>query len=130
VCACIYIDIHVCVCVCVCVCVSVCVCINNTHTHTHTRDKNAERQVEVDECLRNNLANPHIRHLHVLTETAMDLTHFSKGKGDKLVQYVQGNWLTYRDVVGMCVCVCVLDTCVCMYNVILHIPRGERERER
>ena len=71
------------------------------------KDKNAERQKEVDECLRQNLANPFIRHVHVLTEEGMDLSEFTKGKGDKLVQYVQGNWLTYSDVVGGNVSVCV-----------------------
>ena len=29
----------------------------------------------------------------------MDLSKFTNGKGDKVVQYVQGNWLTYRDAV-------------------------------
>ena len=61
-------------------------------------DKNPERQLEVDECLRKNLANPYIRHVHVLTENPMDMTPFTQGKGDKLVQYVQ---------VGIGVCVCV-----------------------
>ena len=68
-------------------------------------DKNPERQREVDECLRKNLANPYIRHVHVLTENPMDMTPFTQGKGDKLVQYVQ---------VGIRVCVCVcLTVCVC-----------------
>jgi hypothetical protein len=29
----------------------------------------------------------------------MDLSKFTNGKGDKVVQYVQGTWLTYRDAV-------------------------------
>ncbi len=29
----------------------------------------------------------------------MDLSKFTNGKGDKVVQFVQGNWLTYRDAV-------------------------------
>jgi hypothetical protein len=64
VCLCVYVCVYVYVCVCVFVCVCVCVC--------------ACARVQVDECLRNNLANPLIRHVHVLTEEPMDLSIFTK----------------------------------------------------
>jgi hypothetical protein len=60
-------------------------------------DRSAERREEVAECLRQNVANPHIRHVHVLTEEPMDLDSFQQG--DKIVQYVQGAWLSYVDAV-------------------------------
>jgi hypothetical protein len=34
-------------------------------------DKSPERQKEVDECLRQNLSNTHIRHVHILTEVVV-----------------------------------------------------------
>jgi len=61
------------------------------------KDKSEVRQKEVDACLRRNIECEHIRHVHILTEEPMDLNHFQKG--DKLVQYVQGSWLSYRDAI-------------------------------
>ncbi|KAJ1495718.1 hypothetical protein T484DRAFT_3236711 [Baffinella frigidus] len=60
-------------------------------------DKSEERREEVKECMRQNMANPMLRHVHVLTEEPMDLDEFQRG--DKLVQYVQGSWLSYVDAI-------------------------------
>lgn len=53
-----------------------------------------ERQVEIDTCLRNNLLNPLITTIHLLTEELFDLSSFPCFK--KIIQTVIGERLTFE----------------------------------
>lgn len=53
-----------------------------------------ERQAEIDTCLRNNLLNPYLTAIHLLTEEQFDLSQFPNH--DKIVQTVIGERLTFE----------------------------------
>jgi len=53
-----------------------------------------ERQAEIDTCLRNNLLNPYLSAVHLLTEEQFDLSQFPNN--DKIVQTVIGERLTFE----------------------------------
>ena len=53
-----------------------------------------ERQAEIDTCLRNNLLNPYLSAIHLLTEEQFDLSQFPNC--DKIVQTVVGERLTFE----------------------------------
>jgi len=53
-----------------------------------------ERQAEIDTCLRNNLLNPYLTDIHLLTEELFDVSSFPNN--EKIVQTVIGERLTYK----------------------------------
>jgi len=58
------------------------------------RCTDSRRQIEIDTCLDNNLQNPLIDTVHLLTEEFFDLSRFSNH--DKVIQTVIGERLTYK----------------------------------
>lgn len=52
------------------------------------------RQAEIDTCLRNNLLNPYLSAIHLLTEEKFDLSQFTNH--DKIVQTIIGERLTFE----------------------------------
>jgi glycosyltransferase involved in cell wall biosynthesis len=53
-----------------------------------------ERQTEIDTCLRNNLVNPYLTAIHLLTEELFDVSSFPNN--EKIVQTVIGERLTFE----------------------------------
>lgn len=53
-----------------------------------------ERQAEIDTCLRNNLVNPYLSAIHLLTEELFDVSSFPNN--EKIVQTVIGERLTFE----------------------------------
>lgn len=53
-----------------------------------------ERQAEIDTCLRNNLLNPYLTAIHLLTEEQFDLLQFPNN--EKIVQVIIGERLTFE----------------------------------
>lgn len=58
------------------------------------RCADSDRQAEIDRCLRNNLLNPHLAAIHLLTEEHFDLSQFPGS--NKIVQTVIGERLTFE----------------------------------
>ena len=64
--------------------------------------KDPARKQEIDECLKQNVLNPHIHQVHVLTEEELDLSEFGSllnSQPGKIVQHVIAKWLTYRTAI-------------------------------
>src|SRR5688572_19486208 len=63
----------------------------------YVNDRRPARQAEYEECVRRNLANPHVKVLHNLQEDSNVLVPEEFSKHPKYRQHELGRWMTYRD---------------------------------
>lgn len=63
----------------------------------YVNDARPARQAEYDECLRRNLANPHVRHVHNLQEAPEVVVPEEFRRHPKYRQHDLHRWMTYRD---------------------------------